>query len=245
MRHQGDYLKELIKIRGITQENFAKSINISRPTLIRYLNRERIDFKNSQFQKILSALNLTEKERLELLAIPKKSNLFDIGAINNDQETPIVEISPGRYRMEVELVPIYAQAGYLTEYMDTEYIENLPKHYITVDRFVRGKYRAFEAAGESMDNGDVHEAIPHGTIITGREVARHHWTSKLHNHNWPNWIFVHKTEGAVVKQIAKHDVENGVVTLRSLNPDKELYPDFDVHLDDVLQIYNVVKRELR
>jgi len=103
---------------------------------------------------------------------------------------------------------------------------------------------SMEISGDSMDNGDIKEAMPHGTIATGREVKRELWASKLHNHQWPNWIFVHKTEGIVAKQIANQCLDTGVLTLRSINPDKKRYPDFDVSINDLVQIFNVVKREL-
>lgn len=171
-------------------------------------------------------------------------NAFDLGSIEEDQVSELVEISPGRFRMKVELVPMYAQAGYLTDYTDTHFLEELPVHYFTTDRPAKGNYRAFETYGDSMDNGDIKEAIPSGIIVVGRELDRKYWTSKLHSHKWPNWIFVHNTEGIVVKQIADQNLETGDLTLTSLNPDKRKYPDFTINLDDVKQIYNVIKREL-
>lgn len=172
-------------------------------------------------------------------------DLGDVMIYEDDGSNKFIEISPGRYRMGVDLVPVHAQAGYLMGYADKEYVQELPKHYITVDKFVKGEYMAFEISGDSMDNGDIREAMPSGTIATGRKVKRELWTSKFHTHEWPNWIIVHRYEGIVAKQIAKQCLETGTLTLRSLNPDKKRYPDFEVKLDDCVQIFNVVKRELR
>jgi phage repressor protein C with HTH and peptisase S24 domain len=47
-----------------------------------------------------------------------------------------------------------------------------------------------------------------------------------------------KTDGLVVKQIEAHDVANGIITLHSLNP---LYEDYDVKLEDVAVLFNVVE----
>ena len=169
-----------------------------------------------------------------------------LGPIDFDTDEPFIEISPGRWQMTVKMIPEYAYAGYPSGYRDPEYFEDMPKHTIvyTGQRLPKGKYLAFEVSGDSMDNGNFKESCPDGIIVTGREIGRHLWKSKLHIHKWPNWIFVHKTEGIILKQIIKQDVEKGILTLHSLNPDKEKYPDFDVKMDDLEQIFNVVKRDL-
>jgi plasmid maintenance system antidote protein VapI len=244
------YLKETKGLNGTT---IAKALNVS-PAFISNLSKGKPIGKELG-EKFAKAFDLS----LQFVLTGSDSNIEsdikhihqnakDLGdpTIYDDEgNTKFTEISPGRYRMGVELVPEYARAGYLSGYADQEYISELPLHYITVDRYVRGKYRAFEISGDSMDNGDVREALPHGTIATGREVKRELWDSKFHNHQWPNWIFIHKTEGIIAKQISSQDVEKGTLTLKSLNPDKDVYPDFTVNIDDLIQIYNVVKRELQ
>ncbi|WP_286895014.1 MULTISPECIES: hypothetical protein [Sphingobacterium] len=222
-------------------------LQVARNTVYQYFRTENLT--REVVINIITTFNTTEEEVFEVSESKTiKSNARDIGnpeIYDEDGDQKFTEISPGRYRMGTELVPVYAQAGYLTGYADKEFIEELPKHYITVDKYVRGKYRSFEISGHSMDNGDVKEAMPDGTIATGREVKRELWKSKLHNHQWPNWIFVHRTEGIVAKQIAHQDLETGQLILRSLNPDKDKYPDIQVFMDEIEQIYNVIKRELR
>lgn len=159
-----------------------------------------------------------------------------------NQETPFHEISPGRYRMLIPLVDEYAQAGYLTDFSDPVYLEELPRHEITVDKYHRGRYMAFDVFGDSMDD-DSKRSIPHGSIVTGREIRRELWKSKFHTHKFPYYIFITKTQGIIVKEIAEQDVQKGNLILRSLNPDKVKYPDISLHLDDVYQIFNIVKKE--
>jgi DNA-binding XRE family transcriptional regulator len=185
-----------------------------------------------------------QKVRL-LTGSSKYSNARSLGATEttDNEDTQFVEISQGRYRMKVKLVPEYAYAGYLSGYADPEFLEELPVHEVIVNQIHRGKYQAFEIAGDSMDDGSI-KSIPDGTIVTGREIQRQHWVNKLHTHRWPNFIFVHKSEGIVCKQIAHQDLITGILTLRSINPDRETYPDFDVQMDDLLQIFNVVKRDM-
>lgn len=252
-------LNFIIDKLGLPVPIIADIVNVSKELLYMILSGKRNISKKlaNKIQDrfgIPAGFSLGEGDRFDYnLNLIKKidkqaiSNAKDVGPARSDEDgdTKFTEISPGFYGMMVELVPEYAKAGYLSSYADQEFIDDLPKHYFTVDKFVRGKYRAFEVTGDSMNNGDIDEAIPNGAIVLARELKREAWRSKLHNHTWPNWIFVHRHEGIICKQIAHQDVQNGVLTLRSLNPDKDKYPDITVNMDELEQIYNVILRQLR
>ncbi|MGV6945005.1 LexA family transcriptional regulator [Sphingobacterium kyonggiense] len=239
MNHQGDYIKSILRNRGISQEELAKKLGMSRVSLGNRLSQPVYQNTDEKL-KIVEILQFTEKEKEALDQMGGYPSLSTSPLSGNEP----IEISPGRWQMMVELVPVYAQAGYLSGYGDDHFLEELPKHSFTTNVLAKGKYRAFEVAGDSMDNGNIKEAIPDGIVVVGREVEKQYWTSKFHTHKWPNWLFVHRTEGVVVKQIASQNLENGDITLRSLNPDKEKYPDFTINLDDVNQVYNVIRREI-
>jgi len=239
MDHQGDYIKSILRNRGISQEELAKKLGMSRVSLGSRLSQPVYQNTDEKL-KIVEILQMTDREKESLDLMGGHPLLTHANTSSNEP----IEISPGRWQMTVELVPVYAQAGYLSGYGDEHFLEELPKHSFTTNVLAKGKYRAFEVAGDSMDNGNIKEAIPDGIVVVGREVDKQYWTSKFHTHKWPNWLFVHKTEGVVVKQIASQDLSNGDITLTSLNPDKNKYPDFKINLDDVNQVYNVIRREI-
>lgn len=138
--------------------------------------------------------------------------------------------------VQVPLVPIRAKAGYLVGYGDDVYIQTLPTVPVITDRTFHGKYRCFEVEGDSMDDGS-RNAICDRDIILGREVGRQLWTCKLHYKDWL-FVIVHQ-DGILIKQIVAHDVERGIITCHSLNP---LYgDDFEIRLDEVAELYNVIK----
>jgi hypothetical protein len=83
-------------------------------------------------------------------------------------------------------------------------------------------------------------ALP-GWKALARELQRHHWKNKLHIHSTNHWIIVHREYGILIKNIIKHDVDNGIITIHSINPD---YPDKELCLDDVDQLFNVVRYEV-
>jgi phage repressor protein C with HTH and peptisase S24 domain len=207
-----------------------------------YNKGQRLTADARQVDKVVSeAAGLMLKEIDEYVAAGPISNTRDLGQIQYPLEgdAPFIDLGDGKYIMVVPLVNEYAYAGYLSSFSDPEYLEELPKHTIIVDKHHRGQYRAFEIVGDSMDN-DSNESIVDGSIATGREIQQHLWVSKFHTHRYKDYIIVSKTEGIIAKRIIKQDLENGTITLHSLNADKDKYPDFDMHLDDIQQMFNIV-----
>lgn len=140
--------------------------------------------------------------------------------------------------IDIAFVPIVqtrAQAGYMRGYSDPEYLDSLPK--IALDaKFIRGGYyMVFEIEGDSMNGGKINDLMD-GDEVLGKELQKHHWRSKLNN-EYP-WIIVHKNEGIICKDIIRHDVDSAVITCHSRNP---LFEDFTLNLEDVLQLFFIVK----
>lgn len=138
--------------------------------------------------------------------------------------------------MNVPLVHVRAQCGYLNGFGDDGYIESLPSLPVIVDRTYHGKYMLFEAEGDSMDDGSK-DSICDGDIVLAREVKRDLWRYKLHIKDW-YFIIVHRTEGIAIKKIIDHDVEHGIITCHSLN---DMFRDYKVCLDEIAELYNLIK----
>lgn len=211
-----------------------KMLNISQTELAKELG-----VTQSQIAKIETGKSSVTMDIIDRM-VKLGANFSDI--IGNSKEE-VREIDP-EY-MEVELISKYAYAGYLTGYGDMEYLEMLPKVKVIVDRMVRGNYKCFEVKGDSMVDGSF-ESWLDGDIVLGREVKRELWLPKLHI-NKCDFIIVHK-DGILLKRIISQDNNNGTITIHSLNPDKSAYPDEEIYLDDVMQIFStvqLVKRETR
>jgi len=214
MIYSGDYIRARRKALKLTQEELARKIGVSRNTV-----------KNYETGGVIPE---SKKEILR--------NVLAEGASNAPIFIPDAKHAYVTDYLEVPLVPVSAQAGYLVGFGDQEYVENLPLVPVFVDKNYKGKYMVFEVSGDSMDDGS-REALCDGDKILCREIKRELWTSKLHIRDW-YFVIVCKTEGITVKQITNHDVETGVITCHPLNP---LFEDFNVHLDNVVELYNVIK----
>ena len=128
------------------------------------------------------------------------------------------------------------------QYKDPEFVEELPKHSIIVNKYHKGNYLSFTAIGDSMTSTNkdlMRENIYDGNIVVGREIRKEHWSYKLHTHKFSDYVIVHKN-GILIKRIIDHDTEKGILKLHSLNDNKDIYPDFEVSLKEVYQIFNIV-----
>jgi transcriptional regulator with XRE-family HTH domain len=235
---------------NLSQGEFAEKLGMKQGS-ISDVERGKANVSRKLINLLQSNFNLNES-----WLIQGEGSMFDKGGqiatnaktvadINypiEQAETPFIELGDGQLLMVIPLVHEFAYAGYLTGYADPEYVQELPKHTIIVQKRHHGIYKAFEVIGDSMENASMpRDSIYDGMIVTGHQIQRHHWKNKLHTHRWKNWIVVHK-EGIVIKRIKDQKVIDGTVTLESLNPNKELYPDREVHLDDVIELYSIVNK---
>lgn len=219
----------IIEKEGLNKNSFSKAIGISNNvTITRIINEHRTPSR-ATCEKIVSAF---PAYNLEWLLTGEGNMLTDAPSQTyHSNARPVDDLS----YMNVPVIHIKAQCGYLAGYGDTEYIDTLPTMPVIVDKTYHGKYRIFEAEGDSM-NDNSRLAICDGDKVLAREVRRDLWLPKLHINDW-YFVIIHRTKGISIKQITAQD-DKGNITCHSLN---ELFNDYTVNLDDVVEIYNVIK----
>lgn len=230
MKSIGKRLEYLIEKKGITAYELSSSTGISQSTLSRIIHKgSKPNLKNSevlakyfQITKDWLINGSIENEDLNQPSVFKESN-------SEYLKSDSLSI------MHVPLVNQYAYAGYMSGSGDTEFIETLPKIPFVLDKEYKGEYLCFEVKGDSMDD-ESHQSYLEGDILLCRNIRKEYWKSKLHINKW-DFVIVHKERGIVVKRILKHDVDQGIITLHSFN---DYYSDYDVHLNDVDKIFNIV-----
>ena len=241
--------KELGEIVGKSGDTFRKAVNRKSLSDLEMKELKRlIQFgKNSGSVSLKEATDklFKEMERSENI---KKSNLLDDIGVSEPAEVfrtksgnVVEELPSGKFLLSVPMVPVRAQATYLSEHTDADFISELTRVSFIVDRVVQGSYRAFEIQNDSMNDGTIN-AIPDGAVVLGRELGKQHWTSPLRTNQFPYWIIVHK-DTVMCKEIVNHDTEKGIIKCHSLNSSPE-YQDFEVSLNDVHQLFNIIKKQL-
>ncbi|MGH1436593.1 MAG: LexA family transcriptional regulator [Lewinella sp.] len=229
---------EIINEKGLSAYRIWKDTGITQSTIGRYLKGETVPsrpiLKQLAFYLGVSPnwLDDSQTEENQVSEPPPlkygKDNAAHLISTTNTILAPLVHR--------------HAQAGYLTSYENTDYMESLPKEVFSVDHNGKGNYVCFEIRGDSMDDGSSN-GYRSGDIALCREVQRQHWQDKLHITQW-DFVLVTRTEGIVLKRITNQDNQAGTLTLHSLN---SLYEDYNIEMNEVAQLFNVIqtKRERR
>ena len=220
-------IKEVIdRFFGGSTKEFADKAGVKYQTIINIIGERQSTPSSATIESIANSIAELNVEWLLLgkgeIVLPQKGR----------DAAPIA--SPNV--LMVPLVGQYAQAGYLSGFAETDYMEALPQIPVMGDHELKGDYLAFEVRGDSMDDLS-DESLKEGDILISRRIRPEYWQYKLHINKW-DFVIVHRTEGILVKRIVEHDVETGMIRLHSLN---SMYTDFSLNLRDVAQLFNVVQ----
>ena len=148
------------------------------------------------------------------------------------------EMGNGQFTVAVPLIPFEAHAQYISEQWEANYVHDFEEVTFIVDKVGFGNYRAFKIKGDSMDGGKILDTQD-GAIVLARELLKHHWKDGFHACDY-GWILV-TNNNILFKDIVGFNKENGEITCHSRNPSPE-YSDFQLSLNDIYQIFKVIKR---
>jgi len=175
-------LKYLRKLRGWTQDEFAKKLNIKRSLLGAY-EEERAEPRIEVLEAVCDMFRLTLDDMLRKdLSAESSSNNY-LAKRRALKLAPVVT--------QIPFVPVKAAAGYLAGYADHEFIDEL--NTFTLPMVTGGNYRAFEISGDSM------LPTPSGSVIVGEKVES---LDMIKNNT--ACIIVSRNEGIVYKRIQKN-----------------------------------------
>lgn len=221
-------IREVAREKNITIAEISEHAGVTPQGLQKMIRENRMEI--SVLEKVVEKLGVPVETFISFYGTDEALK----NAIRRINRAEIEQYDIPEEIIKAPLIGQYANGGYLRGYQDPVYLDEQPVFYST-RRHSKGKYVAFEVKGDSMNDGSLN-AICEGDIILGRELQREHWTPKLHIPKV--FVVVHRTEGISVKQITKQDLETGVITCHSWNPDLE-YQDFEVNLNDVIQLFYI------
>lgn len=241
----------------INSRNFLKDVEELRESRVIVLDKEIVDNTGVSAGNLSSYLSGKMKpskpfltkfynaygDKLKIKVLKSSIDKYDLNHTTNKKKKKLNPDNAAVANMDnvmyVPLVNQYAYGGYLSGYADEEYVQQLTKIPFMVDKEYRGKYMCFEVRGDSMDV-DKKINYSNGDIVLGREIQRDHWRDKLHIDEWPAFVIVHQERGIIIKQITAHNKDTGDITCHSFN---SLYDDFVVNLSEVVQLFNVIKKQ--
>lgn len=244
---RSDRVSYLMEQEGLTYGEMTKEVGLSSASTLFRITRYGQRPQDGTLDKILERYPRYSRDWLyagvgPMLATPGRSRVPEQEVTlpeELDEETAAISTAipyiPSQ-TMRFPLVEDPAVAGTLTSFGDPD-PEGVRMIEVPVDRPYRGTYRIFTIRGDSMDNG-TSKGLAEGDRVLARSVDRDYWLDGLHTRDWLYFIFVTRTEGIVIKQVVAQDPVRGLFRLHSLNP---FYHDFNLHVSDVVAIYNVIE----
>jgi len=247
---KNDALKKARLNIGLSQEELAEKLGVKQSYIAAIESNKNFSAKKAmEIAEILGIdwRDLTVEDESGDAGDKKviKPNAVLVGDFDYPRhpDERVVPLMNGKYSVLVPIIPERGYMGIESGWSDREYVDELPKHQAILTHEPAGEYWACEAVGPSMENWTSEEmakaSIRDGEIVTGRNIDKRYWKSRFHLHKYKNFIIVHE-DGILVKRIIAHDVENGNITIHSLNPNKQLYPDRVIELREVKKILNIV-----
>jgi transcriptional regulator with XRE-family HTH domain len=223
-------IKFLRQRRDKTQDEVAKALDMTRPTLSGYENgvaRPNIEglIAISKYFNIsidtLIKVDLTKLSESRLSALEHGSDVYISGTKLRVLSTSV----DNKNEENIELVPEKAKAGYASGFADPEYIKELPMFQLPF-LSKQKKYRTFQLSGDSM------LPIPNGSWVTGEFVTD--WNSIIDGHAY---VILTLDDGIVFKIAENLIDEESKLMLFSLNP---AYKPYDINVSQIKEVWQFV-----
>ncbi|WP_299528879.1 LexA family transcriptional regulator [uncultured Lutibacter sp.] len=217
MNFLSNNIKHIRTLKGLTQEQFAEDLKVSRSRISSYEENRAIppiDFLvdlSEYFNipiDILIKNNLSGAKDTTFIEIGNRRILFPITVNGADEDL-------------IEIIPVEASAGYLRGYSDPEYIEHLNK--IKLPFLPTGTHRAFPIKGDSM------LPVKSGSYIVARFVEE---ISSIKDGR--TYIVLTLNDGIVYKRVFNKMEEHGMLLMVS---DNKRYDPYYVPIDEVLELW--------
>ena len=213
-------LKYLRKLKGLTQDELAQKINVSRPKIGSY-EEGRAEPKFETLQNISHFFQVT----LDILLqknLAKSSELLISKSEGKDLRVLPILVNSSNEEL-IPIVPVKAAAGYMNSYDDIEFIEKLPHFSLPLQEFSQGTYRAFQIKGDSM------LPVQPGSYILAEHVENWNWIK-----DGECCVIISQNEGVVYKRLYHKSEDEHSFELRS---DNKTYEPYSIHLSEVAEIW--------
>lgn len=219
-------LKFLRQREGTSQTELAKTLGLTRTTLIGYEKSVQPPFvkliRISEYFKVsLDALIKYDLSKLSEFQLSEIERGMDVD-ITGQKLRVLTTTTDSSGNENIEMVATKAQAGYTAGFADSEFVEKLPKFQLPF--LAKNKtYRCFQIEGDSM------LPIPEKSWVTASYLED--WTDIK---NGTPCIVVTKDDGVVFKLVYNNIKQNKRLQLVSTN---RIYQPYSISIDQVSEIW--------
>jgi transcriptional regulator with XRE-family HTH domain len=252
-----DKVARLIENKGVTAYEVSLRTKISNSTMSRILSGSTVKLSTKNKELLSKYFQVDESYFNNGINTEIKSDVYSNNTVSNyivsDASILLLDDEPeiftnknnvkffifpdDSYKIEVPMMPFNAYASSDIEcYYDEDYRnKEFKKTQFSVDKIGKGNYMAFKTKNNSMNGGGINDT-PNGAEVLGREIGKHLWKS-IHKNDLG---FILMCKNSILhKDIINYNSDTGMFTLHSRNPLEE---DFDISINDIYRIFNVIKR---
>lgn len=234
-------IKQLRKSKAVNQSDLAAAIGVSLRTVQLYEKKgANIPIKN--LTKIAAYFGLTIGE-LYLQEVNEEETSYIKTKVFSAYGNICYPLANGKYLVMVPVLFEDLQNEYLADHSNPEMKESLVKAGFIIDYFDEGGYMAFEVIGNAMDNGSI-DSIPNGAIVLGKMLdTTHRSFSEIGDSLLNKPVIVVFESRIICKRLTGYNADLGTIVFDNLNGSPE-YQGFDMPFSEVLEVYEVVKKQL-
>ncbi len=232
-------LKQLRRKKDISQTELANHIGVSLRTIQLYEKKNaNIPIKN--LTKIAHFFEMTIAE-LYLHEVNDMGEPYMRKQPFTKHGSIFYPLDHGKYLLMAPLVLMEQYGDYLEKLKKATSKKTPFQIGFVIDLLEDGPYIAFEVAGDAMNNKTV-EAIPNKAIVLGLNLKKETLTENKGNLWNKPYVLVCKNR-IICKQLMGYDPAKNSIQCHNLNNSPE-YQDFEVPMDDVIQVFKVAKKQL-
>lgn len=145
----------------------------------------------------------------------------------------------GKYLVMAPLILVEWQKRYIENLQKDNFSNSFQGGFI-IDFLTEEPHRIFEVSGDSM-NGPSAESIPNKAYVLGLEIKKESLTRN--ETLWRQSYILVCADRIICKQLTGYNKEKKTLVCHNLNTSPE-FQDFELALEDVLQVFRIVKKQL-
>ncbi len=236
-----EILKELLSHTNMNVSKLTSELKLKSSTSIYRIKNGESKFGEKIAEKIVARFNDINYSYL----------LTGVGTLtaNQQEQTPdnvfintngnkFTEKKDGSYDVTVRYLSFNRYHSYLKSLPNDSPNFEWDETTFCVDQFGKGNYLGFKTYSTSMNGGKLYDT-PSGASLLGRELGKHHWEDGFRPAD-SGWVIL-TGKNVFHKDITHYNQEKKTITCSSRNDSPE-FVDFELYLDDVLQIFKVIKQ---
>ncbi|MCL6266741.1 helix-turn-helix domain-containing protein [Flagellimonas myxillae] len=231
-------IKELRKKRGISQTEFAQEIGVSLRTIQLYERRDA-NIPNKNLRKIAEFFEMTIPE-LYIHEFHDPTDSYGKKKPYAKHGSVFYPLDQGKLLAMSPLVLMEQQKEYITRVKAGVFSQNAFQTGFVLDSMDDELHMAFEVTGDSMNDGTIN-SIPNKAIVLGVEMDITDFAKKEGLLN-KSYVLVCK-DRIICKLIIGYSEKGNAVQCGNLNQSPE-YQDFELPLEDILQIFKIARRQI-